>query len=209
MATDTDIRNAITAERGELADILDSLDDADWNQPSLCDGWRVREVVAHITMPFRYSLPRFAFEMVKARGRFDAMADRRARADADVMIERELAAALRDNIGHPWKPPGGGMAGALSHDVIHGLDFTTPLGIGWVVPEDHMRIIHAGMKPKNIAFFGVDLDGVELRADDMDWTYGSGEPLQGRAQDLLLVLCGRTLPPGHLRGAASERFTRE
>jgi hypothetical protein len=43
----------------------------------------------------------------------------------------------------------------------------------------------------------------------MDWTYGSGEPLYGTAQDLLLVLCGRRLPAGRLRGAASRRFSRE
>ena len=56
-------------------------------------------------------------------------------------------------------------------------------------------------------FFGVDLDGIELRAQDMDWTLGSGVPLTGTAADLLLVLCGRTLPPGRLTGEPSARFT--
>ncbi|UYM05386.1 maleylpyruvate isomerase family mycothiol-dependent enzyme [Solicola gregarius] len=208
MTTDSGIREAIVTERTELADILDGLDEEAWDHPSLCAGWRVREVVAHITMAFRYSLPRVALEMVKSRGRFDAMADRRARVDADELSVRELAAAVRDNIHHPWKPPGGGLAGALSHDTIHGLDITTPLGIDWKVPEERMRMIHRGMRPKNIAFFGVDLDDIELRADDMDWSYGTGEPVEGTAQDLLLVLCGRTLPPGRLRGAPSSRFTR-
>ena len=56
-------------------------------------------------------------------------------------------------------------------------------------------------------FFGVDLDGIELQATDMDWTLGSGAPLTGAASDLLLVLSGRTLPPDRLAGEPSARFT--
>ena len=41
----------------------------------------------------------------------------------------------------------------------------------------------------------------------MDWTLGSGAPLTGAAADLLLVLCGRTLPAGRLAGEPSARFT--
>jgi hypothetical protein len=56
--------------------------------------------------------------------------------------------------------------------------------------------------------FGVDLAGVRLCADDIDWTFGSGSPLTGAAQDLLLVVCGRKLPSGRLHGEPSQRFTR-
>ncbi|WP_206061298.1 hypothetical protein [Nonomuraea basaltis] len=48
--------------------------------------------------------------------------------------------------------------------------------------------------------------GVELRADDLDWSLGSGTPLTGAAQDLLLVAYGRKLPPGHLHGKARDRY---
>jgi len=37
-----------------LADLLESLPDG-WDTPSLCAGWRVRAVVAHMTVPIRYS----------------------------------------------------------------------------------------------------------------------------------------------------------
>lgn len=75
----------------------------------LCEGWRVREVIAHITMPYRYSAPRFVVEMVKSRGNFNRMSNRRALADASEVGERQLLASLRDNVAHPWKPPGGGF----------------------------------------------------------------------------------------------------
>jgi len=47
---------------------------------------------------------------------------------------------------------------------------------------------------------------VRLCADDLDWSYGEGVPLMGSAQDLLLLTYGRKLPPGHLRGEASDRY---
>ena len=188
-------------------DLYSSLTEQDWDVPSLCAGWRVREVLAHTTMPFRYSLRRVAWEIAKARGSFDRMADRRARIDAQQLSSAQLWESLRDNIEHPWSPPGGGPLGALSHDVIHGLDVSTPLGLDDHASRDRVGMVLAGLRPRNIAFFGVDLDGVQLRATDIDWSYGSGEPVHGRAQDLLLLLCGRRVATGRLEGPAAPRFT--
>lgn len=201
------IHDLIAAERRDLADILDSLGPDDWDAPSLCEGWRVREVVAHITMAFRYSTGRFLRGMLAARGNFDRMADRSARRDVAELSASDLAANLRDNLHHRWKPPGSGYDAALSHDVIHGLDITVALGLGRKVPEERLRIVLDGMSPKQVRYFGTDLEGVELVADDLDFRYGSGAPLHGAAQDLLLVVCGRRLPAGHLDGAESGRFS--
>ena len=204
------IRDMIAAQRAELAEVLTGLPEPGWDEPTLCAGWRVREVVAHITMPFRYGRGRFALELARSRGRFSEMADRLARHDACVMSPADLTAAVRSNIGHPWKPPGGGFTGALAHDLIHGLDITVPLGLAVPgVPEERLRpVLPASLDDRSVKFFGVDLDGIELRAQDMDWSLGSGTPLEGTASDLLLVLCGRTLPPGRLAGGPSARFTR-
>lgn len=203
----TDIRTAVAGERRDLASLLADLPAEDWDRPTLCAGWRVREVVAHITMPFRLSGPRFLLELAKAGGKFDRLADRRARGDAAELSAAELTECLRQNVDHPWKPPGGGYQGALSHDVIHGLDITVALGLDRRVPPDRMRHILDDMNPRQLKYFGVDLSGIQLRATDLDWTHGTGDPLTGTAQDLLLVLCGRTLPPGHLTGPAVARFT--
>ncbi|WP_405163532.1 maleylpyruvate isomerase family mycothiol-dependent enzyme [Nocardia sp. NBC_01499] len=206
--TDTEVRRAITGERTDLAELLAGLDAESWDAATLCRGWRVREVVAHMTMPFRLSGARFALEMVRAVGSFNRMADRTARNDAAELTAEDLLKSLWDNVAHPWKPPGGGFEGALSHDVIHGLDITVGLGLDRKVPEDRLRLVLDAINPKSVKFFGVDLEGVELRADDLDWSYGSGEVVSGAAQDLLLVLCGRTLPAGKLNGDKARRFTR-
>jgi len=205
--TEDDLRAAVAAERGEQADLLAALRPEQWDAPTLCDGWRVREVIAHTTMPFRTSLGQFLVDMAKARGNFNRMADRCARRDAAKLPPEQLLASLRHNVTDPWKPPGGGVHGALSHDVIHGLDITVGLGLNRQVPPERVAMVLAGMRPKNIAFFGTDLARIALQATDLDWSHGTGTPVRGLAQDLLLVLCGRRLPPGRLEGEAATRFS--
>ncbi|HEX7995944.1 MAG TPA: maleylpyruvate isomerase family mycothiol-dependent enzyme, partial [Streptosporangiaceae bacterium] len=143
--TEPDLMPAITAERQDLADLLGGLPEGAWDAPTLCDGWRVRELVAHLTMPFRYSGARFVAELARSGGRFGAVADRCARRDAARIPAEGLLAALRDNVTNPWKPPGGGLTGALTHDVVHGLDMTVPLGVGRRVPKERLRIVLASV----------------------------------------------------------------
>jgi uncharacterized protein (TIGR03083 family) len=203
----TDIRSAVAGERTDLANVLTGLSEDDWDQQTLCTGWRVRELVAHITMPYRISPPRFVLGLIRSGGKFDRYADRQARRDATALSSAELVDCLRQNVNHPWKPPGGGYEGALSHDVIHGLDVTVALGIDRQVPAERLHYILDEMNPRQLKYFGVDVTGIQLQATDLDWTHGTGVPLTGTAQDLLLVLCGRTLPADHLTGAPAGRFT--
>jgi uncharacterized protein (TIGR03083 family) len=193
----------IAAERRELAGVLDRLSPGEWDAPTLCAEWSVRHVVAHLTMPFRYSMPRFLREIVKAGGRFQRMSDAAARRDAALPVA-QLIAAVRDNAEHSWRPPGGGYEGALTHDVIHSLDITRALGIELAIPAEPMTaVLDTVAGPKSRGFFGVHSGGVELRAVDLDWSCGSGPPLLGRAQDLALLLTGRSVPPGAFEGAGA------
>lgn len=200
------IKAAIAAERRELAAVLDGLPAGQWDAPTLCAGWRVREVVAHMSMGFRYSLPKTLAELVRAGGNLHRMTDRCARRDAAAASTSELAGYLREHAHHPWKPPVGGIAAALGHDVVHGLDITVALGLDRRVPEDRVRLLLEKVTPGTARFFGADLRGIQLRADDLDWSFGTGTPLYGAAQDLLLVAYGRKLPPGRLHGEPHPRF---
>lgn len=206
MSTDQDLMTAIAAERRQLADVLAGLTPAQWDTPSLCEGWRIREVAAHLLMPYRYSLWQVAKGVVASHGQFDVMADRFAHRDAARLSPEEMVRILRDNAETRWKPPGGGFLGALSHDVIHGLDISVTLGLDRRVPLDRVSMVLQGLSPRQVRFFRVNLTGVELKATDLAWSYGSGAPVSGLAQDLLLVVSGRTLPPGRLQGEQSRRF---
>lgn len=189
-----DVRAAIAAERRELADVLDGLTDHQWDAPTLCSGWRVRDVAAHMSMGFRYSVGRTVLELARAGGNLHRMTDRIARRDAAALTPHELATALRDNAHHPWRPPVGGLAAALGHDVIHGLDITVALGLGRQVPEDRLRIVLGTVKPNTLRFFKANLEDVELRATDLEWSYGTGTQVARPAQELLLLAYGRELP---------------
>jgi uncharacterized protein (TIGR03083 family) len=183
----TDIRATIAAERGELAEVLAGLSEAQWDAPSLCAGWRVREVVAHMTAPYRH--PDARFLRAEDPDEINRAADELAKEDTARLTSAELAADLRDNVRHPWQP--GGYAGALCHDVIHGLDITAALGLGRQVPPDRLRIVLDEIVPERTGFFGVDLTGRRLVATDLDWSHGDGEEVTRPAQELVLLVCGR------------------
>ena len=190
----------IADERRRLADVLDRLTPEQWDTPSLCEGWAVRDVVAHITMPFRYPAPRFVLELVRSGGRFGAMADRVARRDG-ARPTADLAAALRDNAEHPWTPPGGGKEGALTHDVVHGLDITRPLGIEREVPPERFRVVlDTLVSPRSRRHFGTDDHTGRFEASDIGWSHGTGPAVTGRAVDLVLLLTGRPVPAGAVVG---------
>ncbi|MGW6537916.1 maleylpyruvate isomerase family mycothiol-dependent enzyme [Streptomyces sp. NPDC055051] len=194
-----DVTSLIAAERTEIADLLDRLTEQQWNTPSLCDGWRVRDVAAHMSMGFRYSTPQVMAQLVRARGNLHRMTDRLARRDAAAATPVQLAGWLRDNAHHPWTPPVGGLVSALGHDVVHGLDITVALGLDRQVPADRLRVLLDHVTRRSAKFFGADLSGTQLRADDTDWTFGTGTPVTGAAQDLLLLAFGRRLPEGRLK----------
>ena len=101
------------------------------------------------------------------------------------------------------------MEGALTHCVIHGLDIVEAVPLERRVPGPRLaRVLAIVAGPGSPNLFGVDLSGVELRADDLDWSSGSGALVSGPAQALALVACGRRLPPGRLGGDGAGRFTR-
>lgn len=179
------------AERERLAALFDDLSPEQWDTASLCAGWRVREIVAHMTMPFRTRPLGLLAGLIGAGLSFSKFADRDARSMARDNSGAELAALYRRNIGNPWQPPGGGGAGALSHDIIHGLDATEPLGLP-APPAGRIALVLASAGARQLRYFGVDLHGRRLTATDADASVGDGAnvvPLT--AKDILLVITGR------------------
>jgi len=205
--TDLDLAAEIAGEFLALADLLEAAPPETWDARSLCEGWRTREVVAHMTMPARYDGPQFMERLAAAGGDFTAMSDAVAAEDG-ALPAATLLENLRSESLHAWEPPGGGAQGALTHCVIHGLDITEGASLGRRVPENRVARVLACAGDVDLAqVFGTDLAGVELRADDLDWNYGAGQLVTGPAQVLALVLCGRSVPDGRLAGPAAGRFT--
>ena len=187
----TQLTSETRAERERLASLFGDLSPEQWDTPSLCDGWRVREVAAHITMPFRTKPLGVMAGMIRAGFSFNRYADLDARSAADEKSQAELVDLLRRNIDNPWQPPGGRGTGALSHDVIHGLDATEPLGLPGP-PPDRIALVLASTGPRQLRYFGVELEGQRLTATDADVSVGEGtNAVPMTASEILLVVTGR------------------
>ena len=198
---DTQIRAAVAAEFDALADLLEAGSDADWDTPSLCAGWRVAEVVAHVTMAARYSEPEFMAELERCGFDFTRLSNEVAARDAQ-LPRPELIANLRADVMHRWEPPGGGGHGALNHVVIHGLDVTVPLGVARRSSDETIGVVLDDLtRGGGHHNFSVPVEGRRLVATDLDWSFGSGAELRAEAGDLAASLCGRALPAGRLQGA--------
>ena len=139
-ASGRDLARAIAEEYQALADLLASSPVEVWDAPSLCEGWRTRKVVAHVTMPTRYSGPAFMAELQAAGGDFTRLSNVVADRDGALPVAR-LLDDLRSDVLHSWLPPGGGIEGALTHCVIHELDIIEAVPLDRKVPEALVRAV--------------------------------------------------------------------
>jgi len=191
----TDPQSWVAPTYDGLADLLASAPEQTWDAPSLCEKWQVRHVVAHVTMPVRFTPQRYGAEMAAAGGDFTVLSDTVAARDASLPID-DLLAQLRAPQLHAWQPPGGGAAGAVSHAVIHSLDVTVALDRPPVAPVEALVAVLDQLTAANGAYFGVDLTGVRLEASDTDWSWGGGQTVRADSGALVALLSGRALPDG-------------
>ena len=191
MNTD-EIWRCVDDQRIELADLLEGLDAEQWMAPSLCDGWRVRDVAAHLTHSHMHPVQAIV-EAVKSGFRFDAMISRLGREDR--RSQAEIAAALRGMAGSRKKVPGTSVQQPLIELLVHAQDITVPLGIDRPMPVDAAleaakRL--AGMKfPLNAQ---QHLAGVRLVATDADFVAGEGTEIRVPIRDIVMILTGRAQP---------------
>ena len=190
-----EVRAWVARTYGGLADVLESGPADVWDAPSLCAGWQVRHVVAHVSMPVRLTPEQFGAEMAAAGGDFSVLSDRVAARDAALPVAEHLA-ALRSPALHAWQPPGGGAAGAVSHAVIHSLDVTVALRRPAVAPAEAVVAVLDQLTAARGAFFGLDLTGTRLEAADVGWSWGDGEVVRADSGPLLALVSGRRLPDG-------------
>lgn len=191
------------AERARLAGLLAGLSPQQWASPSLCTGWRVREVVAHMTAPFHTPPLRLLVGLLRARGSYDRYAAGAARADTARLDDAALLRIVQENLRTPWPRSAGGVEAGLSHDVIHGLDITEPLGLERVPAERVGRVLTLTTR-RSLAYFGVDLAGHRLVATDADAAIGSGVQVHLPAHEILLVITGRRPLSDHPGGGPGQ-----
>jgi uncharacterized protein (TIGR03083 family) len=189
---DTDrVWAAIDEQRSSLADLLDGLAPEQWDAASLCAGWRVRDVAAHLTQAHG-TAGRALADLVRARGSMHRMIRESAIRQAELPTG-ELTARLRAMVGSRRRVPGLTPLEPLLDVLVHGQDIAVPLGIDRPMPAEASR--PALERAVAMSWYWPpqrDLRGLGLRATDSDFVHGRGPEVKGRTGDLLLLVTGRT-----------------
>jgi uncharacterized protein (TIGR03083 family) len=186
-----------TAERTDLADFLETLTPEQWEAPSLCEDWRVRDVVAHV----------MSFDGVSLLGMFRRAIRGRFHHVNQVFVD-ELASLTTDQLllrlrAH-LRPEGlatilGGRL-ALLDVTIHHQDIRRPLGMPRQIAAERLRnVLGASLYSPELPAWRL-ARGIRLSPTDLDWTHGSGPEVQGPAEAVLMAITGRRSALGELAG---------
>ena len=89
---------AIDTQRAALCDVLADLGEGEWRQPSLCAGWTVRDVAAHLTLQ-QLGPAGVLAQVVKWRGSIDRTTAHVARVRAAARTTEQIIAEIRATIG--------------------------------------------------------------------------------------------------------------
>ena len=196
----------VKAERLSLADFLAGLDAHEWQVDSLCSGWTVHDVAAHMTLSTRTTL------LVTIKGRDPGPRRHQPHVrrpgtgtGGQVRPGRTHRAAPRDRrLGppHARRRPLDPLVDAL----VHGQDIARPLGRTRDMPVE--PTVAALGHVRTSRFYGARerFRDIRLIATDCDWSAGNGpHEVRGPVGDLLLVGTGRAAGLAALNGAGVDR----
>ena len=188
-------RRAIRDERLLLVERLRELPEEGWDRPSLCRGWSIRHVLAHLVTPFAVAPPAMALAVARHRSIGGAM-DATARRLAAGRTPAQLLSTLEANAASTVRPPGLPLAAPLTDVVAHGADIRWALGdplADWSPPSRLLPVLgfltsgraRAGFVPPG------RLRGLALEATDQDWRHGTGQVVSGPSLLLAMAVLGR------------------
>jgi uncharacterized protein (TIGR03083 family) len=191
----------VDSERAGLAELLSGLTAAEWARPSVCPGWTVHDVAAHvISSPQTRVLP-VMVGMTRARGDFNRFMFEEARRAAAKYSPDEVVAQYRRYAGSRRHPVGTTPAEPLLDVLVHTQDIAVPLRLRREMPAEAARAAADRIWSKSFPFKARQrLAGIRLVATDTDWSAGEGPEIHGPMSALLLLLSGRKVSMPSLTG---------
>lgn len=178
------------AERRDFAELLGELTVDEWEAPTLCADWTVRDVVAH-AFSFEDLRPRQVAALV-VRGRLNVDQINKLALDP---FRRDTPEQLLGRVRAHLTPRGlttgfrGGIA--LTDGLIHQQDIRRPLGRPRTIPAERIRpVLDFAVGSPTLGARKL-LRDLQLVADDLDWGRGRGWVLRGPGEALLMAIAGR------------------
>ena len=198
-----DIWPVVHAERRALAADLANLTPEQWATPSLCTGWSVHDVLAHMVATAKETPPRFLVGMLTSGFRLSRMTEKRI-AEERAGGPAATLAAFRAVETATSAPPGPKLSW-LGEALVHAEDIRRPLGIAHEYPVASVTAVTDFYASSNVLIGGKNrVAGVTLQATDTDWSHGSGPVVSGPARALMLATTGRKAALDELSGPGLE-----
>jgi uncharacterized protein (TIGR03083 family) len=185
------------AERADLADFLATLAPQDWEAPTLCSKWSVKDVVAHVISYEELGTVGLAKRFAKG---WIVRANQVGVDEFAALSPQQLLDFLRDHLEPRGLTSGFGGMIALVDGTIHHQDIRRSLGRPRIVPADRLERV-LGLVPGNPRLgAGRRIRGLRLRANDIEWSHGSGPEVTGPGEALLMAMSGRAAALADLDG---------
>ena len=202
-----EVWRAIGAQRAALADVLESLTPREWERDSLCAGWTVRDVAAHVISTPQTSVGQYAAAVVRARGNFNRCMFQEAKRWSARPTEL-IVADYRRLDGSRKHPPGLSPLDPLVDVLVHTQDIVRPLGREHPMPAQPSAAAASHVWRHRSFPFGARkrLGGYRLTATDVQWSVGEGAAVQGSMGAILLLLTGRTVSLPELSGVGAGQL---
>jgi uncharacterized protein (TIGR03083 family) len=194
------VKSRVADYRCRVADAFDALTPEQWNSPSWCSGWRIRDVLGHLVHNAEVSRGSMMQGAIRHPIHPDRGVDLSARRLGDEPVPA-LAQRLRQARHGGVRVIGFPLAAGLGDVVVHGNDALRPLGREFAVdPNDAILVLDAYRSVGGLIFHWRPLRIVRLVATDVRWTCGKGPEVTGRAIDLVMLMANRRQVLGTLSG---------
>jgi uncharacterized protein (TIGR03083 family) len=185
-----DLMPMIHAERGSMAEFLDTLTPDQWTNPTWCDKWNVQQVVGHLVAAGMITAPHFLSGFISSGFSFDRFVDKDLRQYAQGSPD-EVKARFRSIITSTRKPPGPAYV-ALGEVMVHGEDVRRSLGSRGQHPAEHVVTLADMYRKTGAPLHGKRrAAGLKFVANDIEWSTGDGPVVEGPGMSLILAMVGR------------------
>jgi uncharacterized protein (TIGR03083 family) len=184
-------------ERSDLAAFLDTLTAQEWQAPTLCNKWKVKDVVAHVVSYEELSPLGLAARFAKG---LVVHANEVGVREFAPMSPDELVQFLRRHLRPRGLTAGfGGMIG-LVDATVHHQDIRRALGHPRTVPPQRLERILPLVPGNPRLGAGRRIKGLRLVATDVAWRHGDGPEVHGTGEALLMAMTGRKQAASELTG---------